>query len=76
LVVLVGVDGQFAEKLSGGGVDDADFEVLDEQENVGSGVGSAYADVVHAPVDAQGHAAGLVEPVGADPLVRVGRARS
>ena len=43
LVVAVGVDGEFA----GDGVDDADLEVLDEQDDVGSFVGSADADVLN-----------------------------
>ena len=38
LVVAAGVDGQFAEELPGGGVDDADLEVVDEHDEVGSGV--------------------------------------
>ena len=40
LVVAVGVDGEVAEEFAGGGVDDADVEVFDEEEDVGSGVGS------------------------------------
>ena len=48
LVVAGGVDGEFAEEFAGGGVDDADVEVVDEQDDVGSGVGSADADVVEA----------------------------
>ena len=46
LVVLGGVDGQFAEEFTGGSVDDADVEVVDEHDHVGSGVGSSDADVV------------------------------
>jgi len=30
LVVAGGVDGEFAEEFAGGGVDDADVEVVDE----------------------------------------------
>jgi hypothetical protein len=45
LVVLGGVEDQFAEELAGGAVDDADGVVLDEHQDVGSGVGSADADV-------------------------------
>ena len=45
LVVAAGVDGEVAEEFAGGGVDDADVEVLDEQDDVGSGVGSSDADV-------------------------------
>jgi hypothetical protein len=45
LVVLAGVDDEFAQELAGDGVDDADLEILDEQDDVGSAVGSADADV-------------------------------
>src|ERR1700757_881641 len=44
LVDAGGVEGELAEEFSGGGVDDADFQVVDEQEDAGSGVGSADAD--------------------------------
>src|SRR3954469_1487730 len=71
LVVAGGVDGQLAEELAGGGVDDADVQVLDEQQDVGSGEGSADADVVQAAVDAQGDASGLVDLVVADSVVGV-----
>ena len=40
MVVAVGVEDEVAEELAGDGVDDADLEVLDEQDDVGSGVGS------------------------------------
>jgi len=45
LVVGVGVEGEVAEELAGDGVDDSDVEVLDEQDDAGSLVGSADADV-------------------------------
>ena len=45
LVVASGVDDEVAEEFPGGGVDDAYVEVLDEQGDAGSGVGSADADV-------------------------------
>ena len=48
------------------------MEVLDEQDDVGSGVGSADADVVESAVDSEGDAAGVVESVGADSVVGVG----
>ena len=64
--------GEFAEEFAGGGVDDADVEVLDEQDDVGSGVGSPDSDVVEPAVHAQGHVAGLVDLVVADPVVAVG----
>ena len=53
LVVAGGVDDQLAQQFAGGRVDHADLEVLDEQQDEGSGVGSADADVVEAAVDPQ-----------------------
>jgi hypothetical protein len=35
-----------ADEFSGGRVDDADVEILDEHEDAGAGVGSSDADVV------------------------------
>ena len=46
LVVPGGVDGAFANDLSGGGVADGDVGVVDEHQDVFAGVGTAYADVV------------------------------
>ncbi len=66
LVVAGGVDEEFAQQFAGGGVDDADVEVLDEQDDVGSGVGSADADVMQLAVDSQRDAAGVIDSVGAD----------
>jgi len=54
LVVPVRVEDEVAQELAGGGVDDADLEILDEQDDVGSGVGSAEADVVESACVAQG----------------------
>jgi hypothetical protein len=48
LVVASGVDVEICDELAGGGVDDSDVEVLDEQQDVGSGVGSADADVAQS----------------------------
>jgi hypothetical protein len=72
LVVLVGVDGELVDEFAGDGVDDADVEVVDEQDDVGSAVGSADADVAEFAVDAQGDGAGLVDAVVPDPVVAVG----
>src|SRR2546429_5600588 len=72
LVVLAGVEDQFAQQFAGDGVDDAYVQVLDEQQDVGPGVGPAGADVVEAPAVAQGDGAVGVEPVGADSVVGVG----
>jgi hypothetical protein len=74
LVVAVEVDGELAEKFAGECVDDADVEVVYEQDDVGSGVGSSDADVVESAVVAQGDGAGVVDAVVADPVVRVGSA--
>ena len=54
LVVHGWVEGELADEFAGGGVDDADVEVVDEHQDGGSGVGSADADVVESAVDAQG----------------------
>ncbi|GAC1611368.1 MAG: hypothetical protein NVS3B26_23770 [Mycobacteriales bacterium] len=74
MVVLAWVDDQVAQDLAGGGVQDGDVEVLDEQDDVGSGVGSADADVPESAGEAQGDAAGFVDLVAADPVVGVGGA--
>ena len=46
MVAAVWVDGELSQEFAGDGVHDADVEVLDEQDDVGSGVGSYDADVV------------------------------
>jgi hypothetical protein len=68
------VEGEVAEELAGGGVDDADAQVLDDQQDVGSGVGPADAEVVEPPGVAEGDGAGLADDVGADAVVGVGGA--
>ena len=45
---------------------------MDEQENVGSGVGSADADVAEPAADAQGDNTGVIDTVVPDPVVGVG----
>jgi hypothetical protein len=47
-------------------VDDGDVQVSDEQQDVGSGVGPADADVAQATGDRERDAAGLVDLVVAD----------
>jgi hypothetical protein len=69
LVGAVGVEDEFAEELAGGGVDDADVQVLDEEQDAGSGVGAADADVVEFSVVAEGDEPGVVDAVGADAVV-------
>jgi hypothetical protein len=60
LVVAREVEGKGAQELSGGSVDDPDIEVLDQHEDVGSGVGSTDADVEQATGHAQGDGAAEV----------------
>ena len=72
MVVAAGVQDQFAEELAGGGVDHADVEVLDDEDDAGSCVGSADADVVQPAVVSQGDGPGLVDGVVPDPVVGVG----
>jgi hypothetical protein len=52
-------------------VDDSDVEVLDEQDDGGSGVGSADADVEEAALVAEGDLARVVDDVMADAVVVV-----
>jgi hypothetical protein len=42
---LLGLDDEAAEEFAVAALDDADAEVVDEQDDAGSGVGSADADV-------------------------------
>lgn len=58
----------------GGGVEDADVQVLDEEQDVGSGVGAADADVVELAAGAEADVAGFADLVVADPVVGVGAA--
>jgi hypothetical protein len=74
LVVAAWVEGEVAQELAGGGVNDADVEVLHEHHDVGSGVGPADADVVEPAAVAEGDGAGGADDVGADAVVGVGGA--
>lgn len=67
LVLPRGVQGELAEDLSGGLVHDGDLAVLDDENDVGSGVGSADADVEELAVVAQCDFACGVDLVGAEP---------
>src|SRR5258706_15489138 len=71
LVVLGGVEGEVAEEFAGGGVDDADVQVVHEEDDGGSGVGSSDADVVEASVYAQGDGAAVVDGVASDSAVGI-----
>jgi hypothetical protein len=72
LVVAGGVENEVAEQFAGGGVEDADLQVLDEQQDVGSGAGPADADVVQAAAGARADVAGFADAVAADALVGAG----
>jgi len=58
LVVAVEVDGELAEDLAGGGVDDGDLEVVGQELDVGPGAGSSDTDVAEPACEAQGHGDG------------------
>ena len=73
-VALVGIEGELAEELAGGGVDDADVAVLGQDQDAGSGVGSADADGVEPALVAQGDLPAGVDAVAAESVVGVGTA--
>jgi hypothetical protein len=54
LVVAGGVEDQVAEEFAGGGGDHADVQIVDEHDDVGSGVGSSDAEVVERAGGARG----------------------
>jgi hypothetical protein len=66
LVVLGRVDGELSDELAGRGVDDADLEVVHEDDHRSAVVLDAETDVVHAAVDAQGDSPAFVDHVVAD----------
>ena len=72
MVALGCVEGEFAEEFAGGGVDDADVEVVDQDEDAGSAVGSPDADGVEPATVTEGDLAGVVDAVAADPVVGIG----
>ena len=45
LVVPGGVEGEVAEEFAGGGVDDADVEVGDEDDDASSGTAALVGDI-------------------------------
>ena len=73
VVAALWVDGEVAEEFAGGGVDDADVEVGDEEDDGGSVEGSSEADVVELAVDANGDVA-VADAVAADSVVGVAAA--
>ena len=75
MVVAGGVQDELADDGACRGVGDGDVPVLDEHRNVGSGVGSADADVVQSPVVAQGDGAGGAAQGTAGVIDRLGSMR-
>src|SRR5690606_42019162 len=72
LVFAVGFEGELGLDLAGGGVAYADVEVLGQDQDAGSVVGSADADVVQAAVHAQGDGSAGVDEIFADAFVAGG----
>ena len=72
MVAAFGVDGEGADDLAGGGVNDAHVVAVDEQNDAGSVEGSPDTDVVEVAVDAQGDGAGG-DAVVADAVLVAGR---
>ncbi len=68
LVVPGWVELKFAEQFAGVG-QDADVQVLDQDEDASAGVSPADSDVVQAAVVPHRHDAGAVEPVLTDAVV-------
>jgi hypothetical protein len=54
LIVAGGVEGEFADDLSGGCVADGDVGVVDEHQDVFMGVGAADADVAELSCVSEG----------------------
>lgn len=73
MVVAGWVEGECSEDFAGGGLDDADVEVGDEQDHGGSGVEAADADVVESAAVAERNDAAPVDAVASDPVVGVDR---
>ena len=72
LVVACGVKGEAAEELSGGGVNDAYVEFVDQHDDWGSGVGSSDSDVVELSGVAQGRGSCISHDVMAGSVVIYG----
>jgi hypothetical protein len=69
LVALFAVEGELAQEFAGVGVDDADVQVLGQEQDAGSDVGASGADVEQLAAVAEGDEPG---GVGADAVVGVG----
>jgi hypothetical protein len=48
-------------------VDDPDLEIVNQDDDVGSPVGSPDADVVQLAVEAKADGPGLIDPIPTDP---------
>ena len=64
LVVAGQVDGELPQEFAGGGVNDRDVEFLNQECDVGSGVGSPHADVAQLAGESEGDGAGIVDTAG------------
>jgi hypothetical protein len=71
LVVAGGVEGEVADEFAVFG-EDADVEVVGQDQHALAGVSSAEADVVESAVVAQRDGAAVADAVLADPVVAVG----
>ena len=72
LVVPCWVDCELSENFSCGGVDDVNVVVLNQDDDVGSGVGSPDSDVVHLAVDTQCDGSRGIDTVGGSLWVALG----
>ena len=71
MVAAFGVEGEGSQDFAGGGVDDADVEVVDEHDDGLAGPASSDGDLVEGAVVAEGDFAGVVDAVVADAVVGV-----
>jgi hypothetical protein len=71
LVIHGWVEDELSDDFAGGGVDDADVEVVDQHQDMGSGGGSADADVVESAVVAEADLAVAVDDVAANSGLRL-----
>jgi len=71
LVVPCWVDCELSENFSCGGVNDVNVVVLNQDDDVGSGVGSPDSDVVHLAVDTKCDGSRGIDAVAPNPFVGV-----
>ena len=71
LIGLGWIDGELSEELSGAGIDHPHVEVIDEDKNAGSRVGSADPDLDELPVVADRDLACGVDSVTSNSVVPV-----